>query len=111
MRRRRFIVIPLTIAYFLTYLLAPLVDMFEQRPTQRCAESSNALRARGYSRHGGLKGCMQNLLCLGKLPHSLALLVTLVVAASLVVAMYLILEQSIEGYLKNGNALEFKFCK
>ena len=83
----RFIIVPLTLAFFLTYLLAPLLDLLEHRPMGKCTEMSSELCRRGSSKYGGVRGTLTNFFLLGKLPHSIALLATLIVTGTLISSM------------------------
>ena len=100
-----FMLIPLTMAYFLTFLQAPILDLFEKRPyplgkMQLCAgalenaalfehdeDEEDKIRKdgnthpawKGREPRGGLAGEGLRLVMLGKIPHGIACLVTLVI--------------------------------
>lgn len=101
-----FILVPLTLSYFITYLLAPLLDIFEARPIECC---SKTLCSSNPSRFGGVRGCLSNCFARGQLPHGLSLLVTLAVASCFVTAMCLLIYTSLKDFLRGGAAIKAKF--
>jgi len=102
----QFIMVPLTLAYFITYLLAPLLDLLEARPMQ-CGKRS--LCASDPSPRGGIVGFLQNLIMRGELPHGLSLLITLGTSVLLVYSMLSLMKDSLSEFLKDGDKIKAKF--
>ena len=112
-----FILVPLAVSYFLTFLLQPVVKLLTQRPLVCCGRpvcadlmrrnmlranrdrlESTAIDSTSHSSAKALsataKQCGLDLILLGRLPHTAAVLVTLVLAlgAVYVVTMLLVVD-------------------
>lgn len=75
----KFILVPLMLSYFMTYLLAPLMDLFELRPytfkgKTCCTPKENEKREAAPD--GAFITCM-DLFTIAKVPHGLSVLATL----------------------------------
>jgi hypothetical protein len=97
-----FILVPLAVSYFLTFLLHPVTRLLTQRPLDCCGRPvcadllrRNMLRANrdrlestGIGSSGGaraaVKQCGLDLFLLGRLPHTAAVLLTLTLALGVV---------------------------
>jgi hypothetical protein len=123
----KFILVPLTLAYFITFLLAPLIDLFERRPLRICGKRC-ARRCVRYQRSearahlaavrccccrclpaGWGGGCSlataADVLLLWKLPHKLAVLAALLLSAAGLLALSGLLMRSGSRFLEQRGAL------
>jgi predicted PurR-regulated permease PerM len=109
----RFILVPLVSAYFVTFLLAPLLSVFERRPLMCCGRAC-ARRCTRYQRSAcrlrldkwrcpGVESCtagtIADMVVLLKLPHSLSVLATLATVTTGLLGLYLLLSSSMESFL------------
>jgi len=82
----KFILVPLTLAYFTTFLLIPLMNVFEQRPLQMRGKSCCEPARDEEGNVSFAAGC-----AVGKMPHGIAVLGTLFVFFGvLVTCVYLV---------------------
>lgn len=102
-----FILVPLTTSYFLTFLLSPVMDLFESRPysiiggrvtlvpcspyTKESNYKEFGNETRQNTKHPstvqGLQWGLTDILIYAKLPHALSVLLTLVVAIGTLVGV------------------------
>lgn len=109
----KFILVPLVSAYFVTFLLAPLLSAFERRPVACCGRAC-ARRCTRYQRSAcrarldrwrcpGIESCsaatIADMVVLLKLPHSLAVLATLATVTTGLLGLYLLISSSMESFL------------
>lgn len=100
----RFVLKPLIMAYFLTFLQGPLMDLMEKRPydfngKQLClAGYTNKARLK-FSRRGGLKYDVANLTMMAKIPHGIAALLTLFLSIGVLVGIFMLIASSFNGFL------------
>ena len=72
-----FILVPLTLAYFMTFLLIPLMNLFEQRPLNMRKKSCCEPKDHPKREAGGAFISCYDLFTVCKMPHGVALLGTL----------------------------------
>jgi len=130
----KFMLVPLLMAYFVTFLQAPFLDLFEQRPllcgakvteetkelpekeqikeeNRFCDKTLNNMRLklpREKRGNGSLKGCTIDLILMGKLPHGLAILATLGVSVGGIAFMLSIIAGSFATFAKEQSCLTDK---
>ena len=110
-----FILIPLTMAYFVTFLLAPLMDAMEARPLHcgRCTFCDPDQRLGGLLRRdhvtclgardgGGLWRQLAEFVLLGKVPHALSLVITGGCLVGFVSGVVLLVYSSANEFLANS---------
>ena len=120
----RFMLVPLTMAYFVTFLQAPILDLFEKRPissgTQPTEETkdkpeeeqemeeklicNNVLDSKRIALpreergNGSAKGMAIDCIVLGKTPHMLAVLFTLIASVAVLGILGSIIGSSLAGF-------------
>jgi len=72
-----FILVPLTLAYFLTFLLTPLMNVFEQRPLECRGKSCCNPKDIDRSDPAAMKVTCTDLATVGRIPHGISVLATL----------------------------------
>jgi predicted PurR-regulated permease PerM len=127
----KFMLCPLTLAYFVTFLQAPILDLFEKRPiacgtiateeTKDLPEAeqemeeklicNNVLDAkrialpRDERGNGSLKGMAIDCLLLGKSPHMLAVLFTMIASVAILGLIGLMISTSLAGFAEQQQEL------
>ena len=116
----KFILVPLVSAYFVTFLLAPLLDFFGRRPhpccgkgcARRCARYQRSSHRRKLERWRCSSDCtaatLADMLCLLKLPHKLAVLATLLTVSGMLLGLYALLSTSLASFLSQKEAILHK---
>lgn len=100
----RFVLKPLIMSYFLTFLQGPIMDLLEKRPyavggkTLCMAGYKNKARLK-FSRRGGLKYDMANLTMMAKIPHGIAALLTIFISIGVLAGVAMIISASVNGFL------------
>ena len=113
----KFILVPLVSAYFVTFLLAPLLDFFGRRPhpccgkgcARRCARYQRSSHRRKLERWRCSSDCtaatLAGMLCLLKLPHKLVVLATLLSVSGMLLGLYALPSTSLASFLSQKEAI------
>ena len=90
----QFILVPLTLAYFMTFLLVPLMNVFEQRPLlvrgKSCCEPKKDEEGNVSAAAG---------LAVGKMPHGIAVIGTLAVFFGVLISLVYIVGTEMTAFL------------
>lgn len=104
----RFILIPLALAYFISFLHTPLLAIFVRRPLRAfgrsccsscCAYASSPER---HNRRGSCAGGVHDCIRLGRVPHALAVVLTFLLSASILSAIVLQARSSVSTFIEHS---------
>lgn len=90
----QFILVPLTLAYFMTFLLVPLLNVFEQRPLQMRGKSCCEPKRDEEGNVSTAAG-----LAVGKMPHGVAVVFTLAVFFGILIGLVALVASEMATFL------------
>jgi len=109
----RFILVPLLMAYFITFILSPIMDCFEQRPlvlfgmTLGKSTCGKFQQSRVRRRAGdGYLGEFLDFLVMLKVPHLISVLLTFVVATTMLGAVGYMVKTSADDFVSQSDVLK-----
>jgi predicted PurR-regulated permease PerM len=104
----RFILVPLALAYFISFLLTPLLAIFVRRPPRMLGRSccgccrTYATSAERQNRAGSCSGAAHDCLRLGRVPHVLAVALTFLLSAGILSAVVLQARSSVSAFIEHS---------
>lgn len=113
----RFILIPLALAYLISFLHTPLLAIFVRRPPRafgrRCCSCCRAYAssAERQNRRGSCAGDAHDCIRLGRVPHALAVVLTFLLSASILSGIVLQARSSVSAFIEhsaNNNETVYK---
>ena len=126
----KFLLIPFTMAYFFTFVLGPLYDLFYQRPLlcgrpiclaaetneqstaagfRFCSVAKDGKMWRGHDGHKPMEWAVAEIFLLGRLPQGLALLATLAVAGGGTIFLAYAIYSQIKSLAKTADGEDSEF--
>lgn len=128
----KFVLVPVCMAYFVTFLMAPILDLFEERPfvfgskvtdatidlpedkqehddkvvCDNMFHSTRMALPREARGGGSCKGTGVDLMLMGKLPHGLAILMTMVVWFMMMYGVMILISSSVNSFMADEAAKE-----